>query len=474
MNIRKHINTLLSATLLSIAIYGCNDKWDEHVAVTDEIVNDNLFEQLSENNELTEFNKLLVKTGYDKVIAASKTYTVFAPNNDVVATLSPSLINDTTQLKIFVANHIAISAYRTDMAADSVKLKMLSGKNLVFLQNEIDEIQITTANKFAANGIYHIINGALTPRSSIWEYLRSNNTAYRQAAFITALDTINIYPNGQTNTGNVLFDNEFTRETYNIRNEEVKYTMFLMQDAALTTEVNKLLPYFLRPSIDTNTNIATQYAIRDLVFPGELKASNLPDTLISKFGVKVPVNRNNIVETIKTSNGLIHIVRNMNVELRHRLVTTKIEGENPRQFIPGDRRGNTYFRNKRDPQGILFNDLMVQNHGVSLFEVGYNTPILYSTTYRVFWRAINDIQTNVFQQRLRVGGVRNAAGLVVNTITTFPYINVNVNDYTEVYLGDFTLTSAGNIPLALIGATVTTNGNNTLTLDYLKLVPTIK
>jgi hypothetical protein len=474
MNIRKHINTILSAALLSLAIYGCNDKWDEHVAVTDEIVNDNLFEQLSANNEVSEFNKLLVKTGYDKIISASKTYTVFAPNNDIIATLSPSLIDDTTRLKAFVANHIAISAYRTDMASDSVKLKMLSGKNLIFLQNEIDEIQITTANKFAANGIYHVINGALTPRSSIWEYLLANNTNYRQAAFITSLDTLNIYPNASANTGIPTIDNEFTRETYNIRNEEVKYTMFLMQNTALTTEVNKLLPYFLHPSLDTNTNIATQYALRDLVFPGELRIDNLPDTLVSRFGVKVPINRNNIVETVKTSNGLIHIVSNMNVELRHRLVPTRIEGENPRQFIPGDRRGNTYYRNKRDPQGILFNDLMVQNHGVSLFEVGYQTPLLYSTTYRVFWRAINDIQTNVFQQRLRVGGVRNAAGLVVNTIITFPYINVNVNDYSEVYIGDFTLTSTSNIPLALIGAAVTTNGNNTVTLDYLRLVPTIK
>lgn len=478
MNIYKQLHTILHIAFLSVTIFACTDKFDDHVAVTDPIVNDNLFEQLTKNSNVSEFNKLLVKSGYDKVLEASKTYTVFAPSNTAIAALDPAIVNDDARLKYFVANHIAISAFRTDMASDSLTVKMLTGKNLIFLQSKIDEVDISTPNKFASNGIFHIIDGLLNPKLSIWEYLKANNTTYEQAAFITALDTVNIYPNGAGNTGNVLADNEFTRETFNIRNEEGKYTLFLMQNAALNAEVTKLLPYLSRPSADTTKLISTEYALRDMVFAGELKVANLPDTLISKFGVKVPINRGNIVQTIKSSNGLIHIVSSMNVNLIHRLVTTKIEGENPRQFIPGDKRGNIFYRQKLDNNGIEFKDLMVQNHAISQFLVNYTTPILYSTQYKVSWRAINDIQSNTFQQKLLVGTVSQATtgGLYTGSIMSFPYTTVSVKDYVDINLiGTFTLTAAGSVPLTLVGANNNaTTGTNTLSLDYIKLVPIIK
>jgi hypothetical protein len=215
-----------------------------------------------------------------------------------------------------------------------------------------------------------------------------------------------------------------------------------------------------------------------MVFAGELKVANLPDTLISKFGVKVPINRGNIVQTIKSSNGLIHIVSSMNVNLVHRIVTTRIEGENPRQFIPGDKRGNIFYRQRLDNNGIEFKDLMVQNHAISQFLVGYTTPILYSTQYRVLWRAINDIQTNTFDQKLLVGLVSQATagGLYTGSIMSFPYTTVNVRNYNEVELsGTFTLTNAGAVPLTLVGQNNNaTAGTNTLSLDYIKLVPIIK
>ena len=477
MKIYKQLRTLLSVAFVSIAIYGCTDKWDEHVAITDEIVKDNLALQLSKNTSISEFNKLLIKTGYDKVIASSKTYTVFAPNNTAIATLDPAVVNDTTRLKYFVANHIAISAFRTDMATDSLTVKMLTGKNLIFLQSKIDEVNISTPNKFAANGIYHIVDGLLSPKLSIWEYLKANNTTYEQAAFITALDTINIYPNGQVNTGFPALDNEFTRETFNIRNEEGKYTLFLMQNAAFNTEVTKLLPYLYRPSVDTTKLISKQYALRDMVFAGELKVANLPDTLVSKFGVKVPINRGNIVQTIKSSNGVIYIVSNMDVKLIHRLVTTQIEGENPRQFIPGDKRGNIFYRQRLDNNGIEFKDLMVQNHAISQFLVSYTTPILYSTKYKVLWRAINDIQTNTFDQKLLVGTLSLATtGLYTGSVMSFPYTTVTVKNYKEVELtGTFDIDLARSVPLTLVGQNNNaTAGTNTLTLDYIKLVPIIK
>ncbi|MFC5283103.1 fasciclin domain-containing protein [Pedobacter alpinus] len=474
MNIYKHIRTIFSVAFLSIAIYGCTDKFEDHVAITDPIINDNLFVQLSKNSNVSEFNKLLVQTGFDKIIAASKTYTVFAPVNSAITALDPAILSDTGRLNNFIRNHIAVSAFRTDMASDSLIIKMLNGKNLVMLQSKIDEVNIITPNKFAENGIYHIVENALLPKLSIWEYLSANKTTYAQANYITSLDNIQIYPNAPINTGDVLIDNEFIRETYNVRNENNKFTLFLMQNTAYDAEVTKLIPYLIRGTNDSTRLLASAYTVRDLVFAGELTAANLPANLISKFGVNVPINRSNIVQTIKASNGLIHIMSNVNVSLADRLTPTIIEGENPSQFIPNDRRANTYYRQRLDNNGITFRDLMVQNHAFAFFEIAYNSPILYSTKYRVFWRAVNDIQTNVFQQRLRVGGKRNTTGGVDNPLAFFPYRDVPVADYSEVLLGEFEATTADRLLISLIGQNTITNGNNTLTLDYLKLVPILK
>ncbi|HJY23473.1 MAG TPA: hypothetical protein VJ279_11330, partial [Hanamia sp.] len=65
-------------------------------------------------------------------------------------------------------------------------------------------------------------------------------------------------------------------------------------------------------------------------------------------------------------------------------------------------------------------------------------------------------------------------GTVTNPLAFFPYTNVELNNYNEVYIGDFTLPELRDINMTLIAANSGTNGNNTLTLDYIKLVPVIK
>jgi hypothetical protein len=65
-------------------------------------------------------------------------------------------------------------------------------------------------------------------------------------------------------------------------------------------------------------------------------------------------------------------------------------------------------------------------------------------------------------------------GTVTDPLAFFPYTNVELNNYNEVYIGDFTLPELRDVNMTLIAANSGTNGNNTLTLDYIKLVPVIK
>src|SRR5881275_3078450 len=94
---------LLSCILLS----ACKKAWDEHNAITEEALNKTLLQQINETTDLSSFNNCLVKTGYDKVLASSKSFTVWAPTNAALQNVDPAIINDTAQLKLLVANHIA-------------------------------------------------------------------------------------------------------------------------------------------------------------------------------------------------------------------------------------------------------------------------------------------------------------------------------------------------------------------------------
>jgi len=204
----------------------------------------------------------------------------------------------------------------------------------------------------------------------------------------------------------------------------------------------------------------------------------LPSELVSRFGVNVPIDKTQIVgEPIMLSNGIIYIMKKVDVPLEKRLVTTKIEGENNISFTPNTLRSKILYRDKKDPLDLYFNDIMVYNPGVSNFVLNYKATDLFSTTYKVSWRAINDRQSNVFKQKLIIGTVFKIDGTISlpDSLKEFDYVDVPVNLYDEVYIGEFTLAEAGNIDfISLLSTVTTTSGNNTLSLDYLKFVPVVK
>ena len=473
MTVFKRLLPCFAFAGLMFFMAGCNDKWDQHIGITDPDVSETLGTRLSQLTEVSDFKDLLIKSGLDKTLSASNAYTIFAPDNAAIQAIGPAILSDSTKLSTFVKNHIATAVFRTDMAKSSpLMVKMLSGKTLLFSNERIENVSISGADNYASNGIIHIIRGSLDVKKNIWEYLEEQAPLYHQAELILALDAIHIYPDNLQDSGDVNIDNEFIKETYNIKNEENRFTLLLVDNESFDAHVDSLKPYVMRSSLDTTAYLAKHFTARDLVFEGEYQLDQLPDTLISKFGVKIPVDKSKLVRE-SLSNGVVYKLTGLKINTAHRLLPVKVEGEKPFRFS-ADRRSNTYYREKKDPNGTSFKDIMVQNHKVALFQIDYTVPMLYSTKYKVYWRAINDIQANVFQQRLQVGGLKNVPGYSGSTITTFPYTNVSPSDYSEVYLGEFTMPSFSTMAFGLIGANSASDGTNTVTLDYIKLVPVIK
>jgi len=482
--LNKHTR-IFTAGIALLAMLSCSDPWEEHSATTDVNLNATLNQRITATAETTEFGALLEETGYDKVLAGSKTYTVWAPTNEAMATIEADALADASAKKLFIENHIALTAFSSVTEADTLTVQMLSHKYLEFKNGSVmADADVVTADQYASNGLFHVIDKALVPKQNIWEYLNTDASANAMSSFLIDLNEFNLYQRDSTAKATAalmpeLFSdsltNSFFTNVYNLNNEQNKYTFFLMEDEAYQSEVQKLEPYLIKSNEDSTTTYASYFTVRDLAFHKAIARENLPDTLTSKFGVKVSIDTDAIVEEVQLSNGIVYVMRSLDVPLETRLLTTLIEGEEPSGFSQGDKRGNTYYREKEDPDGELFYDIMVQNHEVPLFSIYYNANNLYSTTYEVYWRAINDIQSNTFQQRLRFGGTIQEDGTVTDPIATLDYTDVPPNNYEEVYIGEFTLDQAGMLDLiSLIAANTSSTGANTLTLDYLKLVPVIK
>ncbi len=484
----KLIYKILFVSILTIALVSCSDPWSDR-ETNDENLKLTLKEAILNNPETSKFAEALVKTGYDKVLASSLTYTVFVPTNDAMDQVPVSILNNTDNLVLFVSNHITPAIYSTVRDKASEKIIMYSNKYLTFSgTNTIGDATITTPDQYAKNGVFHIVNKPLTPKLNIWQYVNAVSSSSAMSKYLVSLTELNIYKADSiaklVTAPGVYADslsNSYLRNVYNLNNEKNSYTLFLMDDGSYTTEVDKLKPYLIKNNATRSDTYASYFTVRDMAFPKAYLPNELPNELTTRFGVKIPIDKTQIIGSpIVLSNGIIYRMKKMDVTLENRLLTKIIEGENNTSFFPSTsgNRATIFYRDRKDPANILYNDI-AQYHRVTEgpnFFINYTASDMYSTKYKVYWRAINE-QSNVFQQRLIVGSVFKADGTIdlTTSLMAFPYMGVDVKKYDEVYIGEFPLAQAGDInTISLVAAATTTIGNNSLTLDYLKFVPVIK
>src|SRR5690349_8322415 len=123
MNLRPGTISLLIISFFAV-LSGCR-KWDDHVSISDPSLKENLYQKMKAMTELSKFNELLVKTGYDTVLSSARLFTVWAPDNQALASLDPAVVNDNNRLRLFVANHIGFEEVYSTAAA---RVKTLNGK----------------------------------------------------------------------------------------------------------------------------------------------------------------------------------------------------------------------------------------------------------------------------------------------------------------------------------------------------------
>lgn len=464
--------------LAGLVLNGCKKMTSEHNTVNDPSLKKNLMELISETPELSSFAGYLKQTGLDKELISSKSFTVFAPPNSQLAGIDPAILGDATRLKQLIGNHIAGEQLRTTSVTTLRRVQMLSGKYNNMLGNVIGNVNITRANIYASNGILQVTDNVLPALDNCWEFMINNTLApVKQKDFVLSLfrnvfDPTNAVIIGvNPTTGDPIYQpgtdsvytNLFWNRVYDLRDEKKQFSYFMLADAAWDLEVNKYRPYFLTSTTDSTTLTASWNVVRDFAIDTVYDPATIPDTIRSKDGTKLGIDRSAIVRTVKTSNGIVYIMSKLDVQPLHKFKTILLEAESYNS-TSHDRRGNTYFRDRFNTvTGKDFRDVLVLGHGVALFNIRYQINEMPAVKYKAYWTAFNDFQTATHTQRLAIG---------LPTATTFPYMSVPLNNYNEVYIGEFI--NARYWPVYnvyLVAANSTTAAANPLVCDYIKLVP---
>ena len=269
------LSFIICQLLFSAVLVSCTD-WDDHYEADTSIVNSQnatLWENIQQNSSLSEFASLLKKTGYDEVLNATQTYTVWAPANgtfdyDVLSALSTERLQ-----KEFAQNHIARNNYPVSGAVDE-RIYTLNEKLMFFDGNgsyAIQDVAVTQPNLASRNGVIHLLNGKIPFMANIYESLNTNDYpldsianffhSYDVKKLNEAKSVVGPTLNGQITYLDSVFDEHndlFTRYFAYINREDSNYTMIVPTNEAWQKAREMVSGYFnYVPSFEYMENTST-------------------------------------------------------------------------------------------------------------------------------------------------------------------------------------------------------------------------
>jgi hypothetical protein len=486
MLLRRNKLVAFAVFLWCASQVSCTRKWDDHNATNDEDLSKNLYEKIAADGSLSKFTAYLDKTGYADTLKLSQSFTVWAPSNDALQSIDATISGDTAKLKKFVAHHIARLSYFTSQVQQTpLRLPLMDGKYVIFKQSAFEDVALNTQDRLAGNGVLHTLAAAAAPIGNCWDYIDSLKATSTMATYLrglsyqfwdstkaaqTGINPVTGAPTYDHSTGWVT-RNTFFENTYDVSNESKEYTVFIMVDNIWEKERAKLDTFMKTGGADTTLRLARLLTFKDMVFDSAYAPDKLPDSLKSRWGVWVPINKSAIQAKYHTSNGWVYLMSDMNVLLRQRILPFTIQGEAYSGTSNGSL-GPLLTRTLVNPNnGQKFSDLYVFNHNVNKWHVRYRIYNVLTTQYKVFWATYNNRYNNTLNQRLAMGSPTNA---------TFAYRNVPYNVYEEVYLGDYTVSTYNNsdrglLDLYLVSADIAPSSSNynqnAMFLDYIRLEP---
>jgi hypothetical protein len=322
-----HIFWSILFVALLLITQGCTETWEEHYHTDNsELPDISLFEYIDSNPNLGTFKQMLESTGYDSILDASQTYTVWAPNN---AALDGIDLTDEEAVTNLVKNHITRGNYST-AANDELFVKMLNGKYSRLDGGELSfgNKKIVEANNRTKNGLVHVLEDYVPYMYNIWEFIENSEDLDSVSDYLVGLNEKIFIPElstelGYDSVGNVLYDSTFLTFNRLLTNlgaldvEDSIYSIILPDNNAWNEAYGRINGYFNVPDVfggETRKHDVTQWTlIQDIDYRGLLSNpgmySSITSTNNNTFYSPAEIFNGSITQQF--SNGLVNITSQM-------------------------------------------------------------------------------------------------------------------------------------------------------------------
>lgn len=245
----RYLSTVIVVAGLAAAT-SCSDFDDYNTAYSDGVnasADKTLWENIESNEQLSNFARLVKKSGFDRNLNSATYYTVWAPLNDAIDMSRYEQMDSALLLKEFVQNHVAEYNHGASGEIDD-RIKTLNHKAYDFKgmgSYTYDGIQVSQANLPGTNGVMHTLNGVAEYYPNAYSYiiekaegadsLKNYFLRYQQRYLDTGNSVIGPIVDGkQTYIDSVMvtYNSLFSRLRANLENEDSTYTVLVPSDKA--------------------------------------------------------------------------------------------------------------------------------------------------------------------------------------------------------------------------------------------------
>ena len=173
----KHYKYLGYAMMAAgmLAATSCSDFSDYNEAKLDSTPSGNLtlWENISQNPQLSEFASMVKKTGFDSALNNTRYFTVWAPMNGTFNQSELATLTDSALLVQFIKSHVAEYGHPATGLLNE-RIHTLNEKSFTFAGSgsyTFDGVDITASNLPSNNGLIHMLNGAARFYPNLYEYI---------------------------------------------------------------------------------------------------------------------------------------------------------------------------------------------------------------------------------------------------------------------------------------------------------------
>ncbi|HNU76950.1 MAG: hypothetical protein WBK43_10375 [Prolixibacteraceae bacterium] len=214
--------------LMLLAASGCHKDWDAHYTVALETVNENVWDALQKDPEVSLFMGFLKEFHYDTLFLTDNAYTLFIPVNQALqAHLDTGEITTS-----FLNYHISSQFIQPNAVKGKLKIQTLEEKFALLEYGSqavmFDGIEITFESPLFLNGKYFRMKNVAIPKHNIYEYIAQNNPILKK--YIDDLDSVALNkelsrPIGFDEHGNTIYDsvsvviNRFEEKYFPVKHE---------------------------------------------------------------------------------------------------------------------------------------------------------------------------------------------------------------------------------------------------------------